>query len=714
MPSITLTYANTVIKDASLWGTNPTTNYSVNSLDVGSAGSSGGLAARALLKFDLGLIPNDAIINSATLRLVNAGTNPARTIYIRRVTSDWIDTTVNYSNQPPYTTSDQVTFVNPGGSFGGVNQIDVKSLVQSWVSGSPNYGMIFIDSNESDNSNKRSNFDHSEASNTANRPTLTIDYTIPSTGKKQVEYVGSSSAATSSAATSITPNLPTGIQQGDLLFAHIIASSGSVSAPVGWTKLQELTNVQASGKTISLWYKFATNSESNPTFSTSSSVQWAVSVSAFRNVKQIGETTDRVYTSNTNPFSAPSLTTAYNKALLLSINSFTYQVSATPPLSFNELYDYAATGASVDLQLSMRYLHDKKTVDSSEMTVTLSQAGQGQTKALVLVPITNNPPTLTLTSPTDNLTLSEGNTYSIQGSASDVDNGNVVTIKYKINNGTTRALNSGVSDGSTPISFAKNLTYSNKRMWDGSTDVVGVDLAENTDHVLTVWAEDDQGGKSAEITRTFRVIHNRPPTIDGTDGDLGSKSAPFSQTYTVTEPEGSSFTITEMLNGVTKRTFTGTAGQQESFTITEDEWLRLDLGVQHEIRIRATDSQGLFSERVYTFTRTETEIVFELNYDNPDVVAFFGTLDAKPYRILVTLDAVVPEGADYIVEACNNFYDVAPVWEDITNAVKAKRGHIFVNETNSATQWAINIRVTAQRGTATERLIIKGFGGAFD
>ncbi|MBY0053037.1 hypothetical protein H7K32_15405, partial [Brevibacillus agri] len=319
--------------------------------------------------------------------------------------------------------------------------------------------------------------------------------------------------------------------------------------------------------------------------------------------------------------------------------------------------------------------------------------------------ILNSAPSVTLTSPADNLTLAEGNTLPVEGAATDSDSGNVLTVKYKINNGPTRALQSGVSDGSKPISFARTLTYSVKRMYDGATDVVGVDLAEGVDHTLTVWAEDDQGGKSAEITRKFRVIWNRPPTISGTDADLGVISDPPSQTYSVSDPEGQSFTITEYLDGEVLRTFSGVAGQEYTVTIPTDKWLRTSLA-QHTLKVRATDSAGQFSERTYTFTRTDDRIVFELDEPFPT--------DAKANRILVTLDAVIPSGASYIVEACNNAFDASPTYEDITGPVSAGRGYVFTNDTKTAADWGINIRFTFLKGTATEKIIINGFGGAFD
>ncbi|MGG0797397.1 hypothetical protein ABE137_25975, partial [Brevibacillus laterosporus] len=292
------------------------------------------------------------------------------------------------------------------------------------------------------------------------------------------------------------------------------------------------------------------------------------------------------------------------------------------------------------------------------------------------------------------------------GTASDTDKDNVVTIKYRINNGTTRALQSGVSNGSTPISFAKTLTFRAKRLYDGTTDLTGSDLAENTDHTLTIWAEDDQGGKSTEITRKFRVVHNRPPVINGQNVDLGVLSAIPSKTYTVTEPEGDAFTITEKINGKVIRTFAGTDGKENTATIPFDTWLRLSLTAVHTLTIEATDSKGMTSTRSYTFRRSADKIAFALR--NP-----FGT-DIAAKRILVTIDATIPAGADYKAEVCNNAFDELPTWEDATNHVKFNRGFIFTNKEKTAEKWGVSVRFSFTKGTATEPVIVKGFGGAFD
>ncbi|WP_232695468.1 Ig-like domain-containing protein [Brevibacillus daliensis] len=320
--------------------------------------------------------------------------------------------------------------------------------------------------------------------------------------------------------------------------------------------------------------------------------------------------------------------------------------------------------------------------------------------------IDNANPTVSLTNPIDNQILTEGNELRIEGSASDSDNSNVITTKYKINNGTTRALASGISDGTSPLSFAKTFTYKNKRLHDGSVDITGTDLPENTDHTITIWAEDDQGGKSPETIRTFRVIHNRPPLVSGQNSNLGAINTVPTITYSVTDPEQNAFTITEKINNQTIRSFAGVASQEYTATIPQEKWIRLSLTDVHKLTIEATDSQGLTSVRSYTFTRTADKISYQLK--NP-----FQT-DIAAKRILITIDADIPAGATYKVEVTNNGQDAEPFWEDATNNVKFNRGYMFTNTTKTAEQWAVNVRMLFEKNSAGSPVIVRGFGGAFD
>lgn len=561
MPVVTLSVSNSIIDDIYMSSSSPTGTGNSSTIYVGRDTGSG--IFRGLLKFDLGLIPNDAIINSATLSLnLSSPANSAQTINMHKVTGAWTEGVTTWNTAPSFDPNAFSSFT-AGTVAGRINSINVKQLVQDWVNGIvANNGILLKNNNES-TSGSLVHFTSSEGVS-GDAPTLTIDYTIPSTGKKCVEYVGSNTPATV-VGMSQTLTLPS-YQAGDLLVAIVGVNSSTavITVPSGWTPY---LNQSHNGRKYVITTKTAQAGESNPIFTSSEQVTWASAVLVYRNVKSI----PRFAFSGINfstVFDAGTVTDVTMDKTLAVVINMTGQTptSFTPPLSFDEKLD--STVGGFVLHSAQYYMYQRRGfTDLNKSSVTTNGSAYGIAALFVLEPKVNNSPTLTLTSPADNQTLSEGNVFSIQGSAGDTDNGNVVTAKYKINNGPTRAIASGVSDGSSPISFSKALTYSNKRLFDGSTDIVGADLAEGVDHTLTVWAEDDQGGKSAEITRKFRVIWNRPPTISGTDTDLGVISDPPSLTYSVSDPEGQSFTITEYLDGEVLRTFQGVAGQQYTVTI---------------------------------------------------------------------------------------------------------------------------------------------------
>lgn len=117
---------------------------------------------------------------------------------------------------------------------------------------------------------------------------------------------------------------------------------------------------------------------------------------------------------------------------------------------------------------------------------------------------TNNFPTLTL-STANNLILNENDTFVINGSMLDTDNGNVVNVKYQINNEISQVVMSATSDGTTQMPFSKTLTFKSGKLYDGLI-TIAASLSEGVSHALKVWVEDDKGGKSTEVIRNFTVI----------------------------------------------------------------------------------------------------------------------------------------------------------------------------------------------------------------
>ncbi|QQP10409.1 hypothetical protein FJQ98_14045 [Lysinibacillus agricola] len=162
----------------------------------------------------------------------------------------------------------------------------------------------------------------------------------------------------------------------------------------------------------------------------------------------------------------------------------------------------------------------------------------------------NAVPTVTLAE-VDGRTLYEGDTINLSGQAVYKDAGDVVSVKYSINNRTERTLAASVSDGFTPISYSKTLKFTNGKIFDGSIAVTDT-LAEGVDHVLRLRAEDDKNGESTVQVRSFRIVANRPPVlqVDSFKKQTGViESELMTVSGNVSDPDGNDVTLRYKLNG---------------------------------------------------------------------------------------------------------------------------------------------------------------------
>lgn len=204
---------------------------------------------------------------------------------------------------------------------------------------------------------------------------------------------------------------------------------------------------------------------------------------------------------------------------------------------------------------------------------------------------------------------------------------------------------------------------------------------------------------------TIAVVHNRPPVLTGEDSDLGEKSINVSYRYTVTDPDGDSVSITEMVDSKTLRTYTARLGEENELDISGDNFTALSIGA-HTITITARDAAGNTAKRTLTFTKTITGFSITLREPLP--------ADAMPTRCFVNVSREIPFGSLFRVEACNNPNDTSPVWEDITAAVLASHVHVFANDTDHGLQHGFNIRVTVERKNDLGECWIGGIGGNFE
>lgn len=206
--------------------------------------------------------------------------------------------------------------------------------------------------------------------------------------------------------------------------------------------------------------------------------------------------------------------------------------------------------------------------------------------------------------------------------------------------------------------------------------------------------------------RTCFVVLNSAPLISGSDEDLGEKSASFTVNYFVDDTDtGDTLTIIEKVDATTIRTINNAARNQTYMLDLSSVWSSLSLG-SHTITIIVDDGKGGTATRTYTFTKTDDRIKFTLK--NPIETS----IAAK--KIVVSGVVTVPSGATLSVKACNNGFDPNPTWEDITQKFLNREAHKFANTSKTAEKWGINLEFEILKGTATEQIVVNGFGFSFE
>ena len=235
-----------------------------------------------------------------------------------------------------------------------------------------------------------------------------------------------------------------------------------------------------------------------------------------------------------------------------------------------------------------------------------------------------------------------------------------------------------------------------------------------TDNITLGWttvqyrvcAYDTQDARSAYQTSASRtVINNQAPVISGSDGNLGTKSAEFSQTYKVTDADNDSVTVEERIDGVLIRSFVVTLGATNTFAVTDSTWLMQTNG-SHTMTITATDSFGNSATRTYTFTKSVNSFTIV------NTVAY--SADVRPTRIKVTVTRNIPAESSFKVYVCNNGNDASPTWEDATSSVTGGLVHIFENETKTAPTWGVKVKVEVNRLDGEGACYVSQIGGNFE
>lgn len=243
-------------------------------------------------------------------------------------------------------------------------------------------------------------------------------------------------------------------------------------------------------------------------------------------------------------------------------------------------------------------------------------------------------------------------------------------------------------------------------VWERRTDSgtytqIGITTAKSiTDTVPTsgstyqvrVKAVDANGLESGYCTGSAKTIsYNTAPVISGSDTNVGAKTDPFSHSYTVTDSQASSQTLTvveNLTNGsdtINLRTFTATSGATNTVDLT-DVWLKLIAGT-HVLKITVSDGNGGTTTRKITFSRTVSRIA---------AARAFST-DAMVQKVFISLYPTErPADSTLYLEVTNNPFDDSPVWEEITSKVNSLV-HVFSN-TTAANGYGLGYRFYILKG----------------
>lgn len=258
--------------------------------------------------------------------------------------------------------------------------------------------------------------------------------------------------------------------------------------------------------------------------------------------------------------------------------------------------------------------------------------------------------------------------------------------------------------------------YILERSTDGGsayTQVYKGDALTYTDTITKGWstvmyrvkAYDSYDAQSGYTTSTKRTVdNNTAPTITTSSAaNLGTKSSGFAVSYSVDDEDAAdTLTVTEKLDGTTKRTYTATRKTANSFAVTGEYFQKITNG-SHTMTVTVTDGKATVT-KTFTFTKAVTAASITL--------AKPMEADAQITLCAITVGGLIPADAVFKVEVTNNGKDSSPVWEDATTEARNGRNHLFTNQTAS-NGFAFNFRVTAERGASGESGYIASIQGGF-
>jgi len=154
----------------------------------------------------------------------------------------------------------------------------------------------------------------------------------------------------------------------------------------------------------------------------------------------------------------------------------------------------------------------------------------------------------------------------------------------------------------------------------------------------------------------YEVILNAAPTITSPQPEnIGDKNTPFSINYTVTDGDNDKVKVVEKLNNTTLRTIDSiTLGQQQTITLTWEQWQSLPSDRVSTIEISANDGQETTVKR-FTFTKRNNRPTITLNvkdnetYYEGSTLNISGTAEDKDIGDAVIVNYKIADSRERVI-----------------------------------------------------------------
>ena len=283
----------------------------------------------------------------------------------------------------------------------------------------------------------------------------------------------------------------------------------------------------------------------------------------------------------------------------------------------------------------------------------------------------------------------------------DVKGGSTLVISWTAASDSDGNLSGYILERSTDGGFAYMQVYKGDALTYTDTITNGWSTV-----MYRVKAYDTEGLESGYTTSAIRTVrYNVAPAINASSTSLGAKNAPFDFTYTVTDADGDTLTVTEKLDGKTTATHTSIAsGTALTFEqVADAAGFQRVLNGSHTLTVEVSDGKETTSASA-TFTKTvhaaSVTLTTPLAVDGDITVA------------VLQVTGSIPDDAVFKAEVTNDANDPSPVWQDATTEVKKGMNIVFTNSaaTNGA---AFNFRVSVSRGASGTGGYIEAVSGAF-